>query len=145
MSLEAAKKLLTEVNAEEFAGKSAEEVAAYLKENSYDCTPDEVKKACILAASLSEEEMEKVAGGKKANNGNGCPHAAKKGKQGELGSAGGNGNCGFDYYEGACSATVEKGSWCWSNDWCQWVDVWYYADCLSTIGRDDSGYCTMPA
>lgn len=143
MSLEAAKKFLTEVNAEEFTGKSTEELAAYLKENGYDCTPEEVKKACILAASLSEEELEKVTGG---NNGNGCPHAAKKGKQGELGSAGGNGNCGFDYYEGPCSATVEKGSWCWSNDYCTWVEVTYHADCLSDIGyTPDYDYCTMPA
>ena len=109
MSLEAAKKVLTEVNREVFKGKSEKEIELFLKENGYDCSIEELKKAYILAETLSEDEMEKVTGGK----GNGCPHAAKKGS-GMLGYA--MDVCTGDYYVESCSDTVEEGSSCWSGD-----------------------------
>ena len=109
MSLEAAKKVLTEVNREAFEGKSEEEIGKFLIDNGYDCTIDEVKKVYILGEHLSEDEMAKVTGGK----GNGCPHAAKK-DSGMLGYA--MDVCTGDYYVEHCSDTVEEGSSCWSGD-----------------------------
>lgn len=95
MSLEAAKKLLNEVKREDFAQKSQEELEQFLKENDYDCTLEEVKKAYILAEPMSEKELEKVSGG---------IFFDRK-------------NCAGDYYVEQCSDTVEENSHCWSGDY----------------------------
>ena len=110
MSLEAAKKLLSQVNRNDFAGKSEEEIADFLKESG--CTLDELKKAYILSQSLSEGEMEKVSGG------------------GDLAT------CTGDYYKESCSDTVEYGSNCIFGD----QDCWfngrnYYTHCVSSVKR----------
>lgn len=136
MSLEAAKKVLAEVNKDTFSGKSREEVEQFLKENGYDCTIDELKKVYILAESLSEDELVKVTGGA----GNGCPHAAKKASEGLGRYADGDGSCAGDYYSEACSDTVEKGSFCWSGDYdCFFSGRHYTPRCLSSLKESSGG------
>ena len=141
MSLEAARKVLTEVKRETLNEKTKEEVEQFLKENGYDCSIDELKKAYILAENLSEEEMAKVIGG----TDNECPNAAKE-NNGELGRyADGDGSCAADYYLEACSDTVEKDSFCWSGDYdCFFSGRRYTVHCLSSLkeaGSPTGGGC----
>ncbi|NLC75265.1 MAG: hypothetical protein GX685_08615 [Clostridiales bacterium] len=50
----------------------------------------------ILSKEIDKDELETVSGG----------------------TAGGPGGCTGSYFREKCSATVEQGSWCGSNDWC---------------------------
>ena len=61
---------------------------------------EEMKKE-ILNKDLSDEELKAVNGGYNI------------------------GGCQEDYYEETCDATVESGSWCWSNDCCEFWDSTY--------------------
>lgn len=144
MSLEAAKRVLTEVNRDTFAGKSEEELGRFLQEKGYDCTVEELKKARILGEHLSETELEKVTGGRghgKRFSNNGCSHAAKKNSDHELGRyADGDGGCAADYYLEPCSDTVEKDSFCWSGDYdCFFSGRHYTVHCLTTQTEPASG------
>ena len=60
----------------------------------------EEKKNEILNEKLDKEEMDAVTGG-------------------GLFGARGSGGCAKDFFGRTCTATVEKGSWCHSNDYCE--------------------------
>ena len=77
---------------------------------------DEMKKKeeAVFAQELNDEELKAATGGRCDNNSSGQ-------------------NCTSDgmrdiYWGGFpnCAATVESGSWCWSNDACESFDVRYY-------------------
>ena len=38
---------------------------------------------------------------------------------GQLIGSGGSGGCARDFFDRTCTATVEKGSWCRRNDYCE--------------------------
>lgn len=82
--------------------ESAEEVAQMLREGGYEFSPEDAR--CVYEKAVARrsneeefslEELEAVAGGVR------------------------------DYYTEGCAATVEAGSWCWSNDRCGTWDVVY--------------------
>lgn len=70
----------------------------------------DLDKEKILKQDVADDELKAVSGG----------------------WAAGNGGCKESYYVQKCAATVEKGSWCNTNDWCNVFSVTY-----STFTRDD--------
>ena len=80
--------------------KSAEEAAAFLKENGRDVTEGEAQKLLDelheKTKELSIDELDAVTGG-----------------------------ADRDYIKNGCAATVEAGSSCWSNDACSLISVTY--------------------
>lgn len=64
----------------------------------------EEKKSEILEEKLDTEELDAVSGGFKSQ---------------------GRGGCSANYYDRTCTATVEKGSWCHRNDWCEMLSEGY--------------------
>lgn len=74
---------------------------------------DEEKKNEILGEKYDTEEMEAVSGG-------GSLGPVKRVKTPDT-----HGGCNKNYYRQDCTATVEKGSHCWSNDWCiRWSETY---------------------
>ena len=77
---------------------------------------EEMKKD-ILNKELSDEELKAVNGG----------------------GAKGSGACNGAYYEESCDATMEKGSWCWSNDYCAaWDSTYTETDAAITQERQNA-------
>lgn len=65
-----------------------------------------MSKEDILNKKVDEKELKEVNGGVGAG-------------------ADGHGGCSGAYYKEICSATVEKDSWCLSDDWCFMFDCTY--------------------
>lgn len=64
-----------------------------------------MSKEDILNKQVDEDELKKVNGG---------------------GTADGPGGCAQSYYLEKCTASVEKGSDCWSTDYCSLFNRWYH-------------------
>ena len=104
--------ITNELKAKLLAAKSAEEVTELLKADGQEITPED-------AAHLWEEiERKRNADGKELS-------------PDELEAVSGGSN--RDFLKDGCAATVEPGSWCWSDDSCAWVDVKY--------DNEPVGYC----
>ena len=104
MSLDIAKKLIAELEKnEELKALFLKDKEAAIKASGLDCTLAEVKEASLLNRELDEKELDSISGG----------------------SAAGPGGCQNNWYIKECAATVEKGSWCGSNDWCEEWDERY--------------------
>ena len=97
--------LTNELKAKLLAAKCADEAAALVKADGQEITAED-------AARLWEEITK---------------HRAQEGKElsvDELDSV--SGGYDRDYLTDGCAATVEPGSWCWSDDYCYEFDVTYY-------------------
>ena len=79
---------------------------AALEAGDYGCTFKEFKEAVTLGRELDEKELDSVSGG-------------------YTGGSDGKGSCVSNSYKEKCAATVEIGSWCGSNDWCETWDELY--------------------
>lgn len=115
MSIENAKLLVEKLGQDKelrlaFAKDSRAAVAA----GDYGCTYEEVKEAYVMNRELDEKELETVTGGFY------CP---------------GEGGCDKEFLVKDCVATVEKFSWCSSNDWCAFFDEQYTEYTHSECGR----------
>ena len=112
MSLDIAKKLIAELEKnEELKALFLKDKEAAIKASGLDCTLAEVKEASLLNRELDEKELDSISGG----------------------SAAGPGGCQNNWYIKECAATVEKGSWCGSNDWCDTWDELYVETTKTTI------------
>ena len=76
---------------------------AFIKEQGFNCTAEEVKEIGIGMIELDDDELDSVNGGWSL----------------------GVGSCSKNTYTKACGATVEMFSWCSSNDWCEIWDNTY--------------------
>lgn len=114
MAKEIAKKLVDELLANEAKkDEFMKDPEAFLATAGYDCTVSEVKEAYTLNRELDDEELSTLSGGAR------CSVLWAEGARG-------NGNCGGSFYKESCAATVEKGSWCGSNDYCGRYQVVYH-------------------
>ena len=114
MAIEHAKKLLAELQADETKLEAFLKAPAdFLAKNYYDCTESEVKEAYAMNREMDDEELLSLTGG------SGCSVIIKSGAKGP-------GHCAENYYDEKCAATVETGSWCGSNDFCETWDVVYH-------------------
>ena len=113
MSVENAKKFIEILDADkELKERFIKDKEAVLKESGLDCTLEEVRNAAIDCCELDENELDTVSGGIAIL---GCPHM---------------GNCRGFFWKEPCHCTVEKGSYCASNDYCinwsnEYLDVTY--------------------
>lgn len=109
MSIENAKKLVEKIQGDaDLKAAFENDLESALASNDYGCSLEELKEALTLNKELDEKELESVSGGKAWGEG-GCP----------------SGDRGYAYYKENCKATVEPGSWCGSNDYCDKWDVTY--------------------
>ena len=106
MAIEKAKELIKKLEEDEaLRAVFQADPRAALAAGDYGCTFEEFKEAGVMNRELDDAEMDAVSGG-----GMGADHP---------------GGCTRSYWAQECSATVEAGSWCSSNDWCQTWDVQY--------------------
>lgn len=122
MSKESAQKFYDEIIAkgeqDAWFSKSAKEIEKIIEQQSLSFTIDELKEVIkdnISSQELSLDELDLVAGG------------------------GDSANCTGEWYIGNCSATVESGSWCMSNDDCVVWEVTYY--CTNNSARMSDTMC----
>ena len=76
--------------------KRAEAFSAFAAEAGFPFTAEEFREYQLQGQEISDEELEAVSGGKHQ-----------------------------DWLKDGCTATVELGSWCWSDDWCYTWDSTY--------------------
>lgn len=109
MSLENAKKLVSELNADSaLREKFRKNPEAALAEKDYGCTSDELKEALVFSRELDAKELDTVTGGRALDDG--IPGGGIKGPK--------VGSCTGTYFAEKCTATVEDRSVCWTDDWC---------------------------
>ncbi len=76
--------------------KRAETLCAFAAEAGFPFTADEFREYQLQGQEIADEELDAVSGGKHQ-----------------------------DWLTDGCTATVELGSWCWSDDWCYTWDSTY--------------------
>ena len=81
----------------------------------------EEKKNEILEEKLDAEELDAVSGGRYGHR---CPKGTGKSTD-DYQVKDQHGNCSSTYWKEKCSATVEHGSHCWSDDKCEHWSVKY--------------------
>lgn len=110
MAIEKARELLKKLNEDEAlrAAFQADPKTA-LASDDYGCTFEEFKEAAIMNRELDDAELDAVSGGTGFIT-EGAEH---------------RGGCQYNFWVQECAATVEKGSWCGSNDYCAKWDVQY--------------------
>lgn len=132
MAMDVARKLYMELQEDKARYMEfTKDPAAFLAAGGYDCTEAEMRECTVMNRELDDDELDAVSGGK----------------------ADGPGGCNYNFYTRKCQATVEEGSWCWSNDWCYWDDKTYgstvkrYRNCRTTADYNDTcssvDYCTL--
>ena len=123
MAIENAKKLIEKLAADaELKAAFEKDAKAALEAGDYGCTLAELKEAIALGKELDEDELTAVSGG-------GCDNP--------FGGSPGPGGCKLNYFKKECAATVEEGSWCGTNDWCdQWDER--YTDRIAYSGCSGS-------
>lgn len=118
MSRESAKAFYEDIKAKgqenEWYAKNEEDVKAYIANEKLDFTFDEIKevvKGAVLNQAVSDEELDVAAGGVDYSN------------------------CHRNFFDRSCTATVEQGSLCWTDDYCQAFDSRYQC-----VGPAAGGY-----
>ena len=86
-------------------GKRAEAISAFAAEAGFPFTAEEFREYQMQGQEISDEELDAVSGGKHQ-----------------------------DWLTDGCTATVEPGSWCWTDDYCH---IWD-----STYDHEPEGKCS---
>lgn len=94
--------------------EKANEIVKKLMSGELGCTIEEFKTAIKGNKELNENELETVSGGIALGHG-GCKNAKR------------------EYYKEECSATVEEGSWCHKNDYCEFLSERYHKKCIKLL------------